>query len=81
MANVIQYPSGMSNGFFLVEGDAVIAVDGGALYGAEYVRKACSDAGIVPKQIRLIVASHAHVDHTCNLDELRKLSGAPIAVN
>lgn len=81
MANVIQYQSGMSNGFFVVEGDAVIAVDGGALYGAEYAKQHCAEAGIDPKQIRLIVATHAHVDHTCNLDELRKLSGAPIAVN
>lgn len=80
MAKVIQYPSGMSNGFFVVEGDSVIAVDGGALYGPEHAVKACSDAGIDPKSIRLIVVSHAHVDHTCNLDELRKLSGAPIAV-
>lgn len=39
------------------------------------------DAGIDPKSIRLIVVSHPHVDHTCNLDELRKLSGAPIVVH
>lgn len=81
MSKVISYQSGMSNGFFVVEGDAVIAIDGGALYGTQYAEKACADAGIDPKQLRLIVASHAHVDHTCNLDELRKLSGAPIAVN
>lgn len=80
MATVIQYPSGMSNGFFIVEADSVIAVDGGARYGAEYAKMACADANIDPKSIRLIVATHAHVDHTCNLDELRKLSGAPIAV-
>lgn len=81
MTKVIQYHSGMSNAFFVVNDNAVIAVDGGALYGAQYVEKACTDFGIDPNQIRLIVASHAHVDHTCNLDELRKLSGAPIAVN
>lgn len=81
MTKVIQYPAGMSNGFFLVEGENVIAVDGGALYGQEYAKKACEDAGIDPKSIRLIVVSHPHVDHTCNLDELRKLSGAPILVH
>jgi glyoxylase-like metal-dependent hydrolase (beta-lactamase superfamily II) len=81
MAKVIQYQSGMSNGFFVVDGDAVIAVDGGAQYGAEFAQKACADAGIDPKSVRLIVVSHPHVDHTCNLDELRKLTGAPIAVH
>ncbi len=80
MANVIQYKSGMSNGFFIVEGDNVIAVDGGAQYGREFAEKAFSDAGIDPKSVQLILASHAHVDHTCNLAEMRALTGALIAV-
>lgn len=80
MAHIIQYPAGMSNGFFVVEGDSVIAVDGGALYGMEFAQKACADAGIDPKAIRLIVVSHPHVDHTCNLGYLRDISEAPIAV-
>ena len=41
MSTVIQYPAGMSNGFFIKEGDSVIAVDGGALYGREFAEKAC----------------------------------------
>ncbi len=80
MATITQYKSGMSNGFFITENDSVIAVDGGAEYGREYAEKACADAGIDPKTVRLIVASHAHVDHTCNLGELKALTGAPIAV-
>ncbi len=81
MAKVIQYAAGMSNGFFVVDDGGVIAVDGGALYGPEYAKKACAEAGIDPCSVGLIVASHPHVDHTCNLEELRKLTGAPIAVN
>lgn len=81
MTKIIQYQAGMSNGFFLVEGENVIAVDGGALYGREYAEKACADAGIDPKSIRLILVSHPHVDHTCNLNELRAISGAPIAAH
>ncbi len=81
MSKVIQYPSGMSNGYFIVEGESVIAVDGGAVYGEENVKKTFSDCGIEPKSLRLIVATHAHVDHTCNLGLLRHLSGAPIAVH
>lgn len=80
MTKIIQYPCGMSNGFFLMENGNVIAVDGGALYGVDQVRKNLIDAGIDPKSIRLIVASHTHVDHTCNLGLMRDLSGAPIAV-
>lgn len=80
MATVLSYQSGMSNGFFVVDSGGVIAVDGGARYGAQYAQQACADAEIDPKRVRLIVVSHAHVDHTCNLDELRRLTGAPIAV-
>lgn len=80
MAKVIQYQSGMSNGFFVVDEGGVIAVDGGARYGREFAEQACADAGIDPGQIRLIVVTHAHVDHSCNVDELRRLTGAPIAV-
>ena len=81
MSTVLQYQAGMSNGFFILEQDSVIAVDGGTLYGPEYAKKACADAGIDPARVKLIVVSHAHVDHTCNLDELRRLTGAPIAVH
>lgn len=80
MARVVLYHSGMSNGYFICEGDAVIAVDGGAVYGKEEIEKNLRENAIDPKQIRLIIASHAHVDHTCNLGLLRKLSGAPILV-
>ena len=77
MAKVIQYQSGMSNGFFIVD-QGIIAVDGGAQLGQEYFLKACSDAAIDPKSIRLLVVSHAHVDHFVNMDEMRKVTGAPL---
>ncbi len=80
MARVVLYHSGMSNGYFVCEGDAVIVVDGGAVYGKEEVEKNLKENGIDPQKIRLIVASHAHVDHTCNLEIFRELSGAPILV-
>lgn len=78
MAKVLQYKSGMSNGFFVVEGDSVICVDGGAQLGAEYFLDACRECGIVSENVKLIVVSHAHVDHFVNCDEMRKLTGAPI---
>lgn len=77
MAQVLQYKSGMSNGFFVVD-RSVICIDGGAELGAEHFRKACETCGVDPKRVTLIVVSHAHVDHTVNLDEIRKVTGAPI---
>ena len=77
MAKVLQYKSGMSNGFFVVDRET-ICVDGGALLGAEHFLRACEECGIDPKAVKLIVVSHAHVDHFVNCDEMRKLTGAPI---
>lgn len=78
MINIIQYQSGMSNGFFVEDQGSVIAVDSGALLGPEYARKAFEKTGIRPEQVRLLVVTHGHVDHFVNMDELRKLTGAPL---
>ena len=78
MAEILQYKSGMSNGFFIREGTCVIAVDGGARLGMEYAQGACVECGIDPKSVRLLVVTHAHVDHFVNMDELRRLTGAPL---
>lgn len=80
MATVIQYPSGMSNGFLVVD-RAVIAVDSGAELGAEHFTAVLEQNGIAPHDIKLLVVSHAHVDHFVNMDEMRKLTGAPILVH
>ena len=78
MATVMQYQSGMSHGFFIRD-EGVVCVDGGARLGREFFEEACAACGVDPKEVTLIVASHAHVDHTVNLDEIRKATGAPIA--
>ncbi len=40
MAKVLQYQSGMSNGFFVVD-RGTICVDGGARLGGEFFEEAC----------------------------------------
>jgi len=77
MAEVIQYTLGMSNGFF-VKDSGIIAVDSGSELGRERFLEVCVDKGIAPRDIRLLVVSHGHVDHFVNMDEMRAVTGAPI---
>ena len=77
MAEVIQYTLGMSNGFF-VKNRGIIAVDCGSELGREGFLKVCEENGIAPQDIRLLIASHGHVDHFVNMDEMRAATGAPL---
>jgi len=78
MAQIIQFSSGMSNGFFVKKDDAVVLVDTGMVKdGADFIRH-CTEAGISPSQIRLVVVSHEHHDHFMRLDEILKIVNAPV---
>ena len=77
MPEVIQYTLGMSNGFF-VRDRGLIAVDCGAELGREHFLRACAECGVQPRDIRLLIVSHGHVDHFVNMDEMKAVTGAPI---
>lgn len=78
MTEVIQYTIGMSNGFFVRQGETVLAVDGGGELNADAYRKACEENGIDCKKIKLIILTHGHVDHFVNLGAVKELTGAPL---
>ncbi|NLM83895.1 MAG: MBL fold metallo-hydrolase [Clostridiales bacterium] len=78
MLEVIQYTIGMSNGFFLRSGEAVIAVDSGGEMGEAPFLDVCEKHGIDPRGIRLLVVTHGHVDHFVNMGPMKAVTGAPL---
>jgi glyoxylase-like metal-dependent hydrolase (beta-lactamase superfamily II) len=78
MPEVIQFTIGMSNGFFVRDGKAVIAVDSGGEMGAEPFLKACEKHGIDPRDIKLLVVTHGHVDHFVNIAAMKDITKAPL---
>ena len=65
---------------YLIEGKAgMVLVDAGAPGRGELIHKRLRELG--RDDLRLIYITHAHLDHYGSADELRRLTGAPIAVH
>lgn len=66
---------------FLVRGEGAILIDAGTPHQVGRFRTALQRLGVAPKDIRLIVLTHAHADHAGSLKEISALTGAPIAAH
>ncbi len=72
---------GFSNVALIVNGNNSILVDTGVRGGMKILRILFREAGISVEDIRLIILTHTHYDHTGNLQKLVKLSGAKVLVH
>src|SRR5687767_13325006 len=69
---------------YLLLGERVVIVDTGPpdrQRNGELVRRALAAAGRAPRDVSLIVVTHAHPDHVGNAAALRAWTGAPIAAD
>jgi hydroxyacylglutathione hydrolase len=79
MNQVIPINLGMVNAH-LIKSSKSILVDTGLHGSADRILKKISSEGINPKDVSLIVITHAHSDHTGSLKELKEATGAKVAV-
>jgi hydroxyacylglutathione hydrolase len=73
-------PVGMTN-CYLIKERGLILVDAGMPRKAELLRKRLQALSISPKNVSLIVLTHAHWDHIGSLIEWKKMTGCKVAVN
>lgn len=66
---------------YLVRGERPILVDTGGPGGAGKVLEALSRSGVDPGEVALILLTHGHADHFGAAAELKRLTGAPVAVH
>jgi hydroxyacylglutathione hydrolase len=66
---------------YLLQGDGIIMIDGGAPNQAKRFLKALQGLSIQPRDIRLLVLTHAHWDHIGSARAIKELTGAPIALH
>lgn len=78
---ILQKKIGFSNVALIVNGANSILVDTGVRGGMKKLRILFREAGIAAEDIRLIILTHTHYDHTGNLQKMVKLSGAKVLVH
>jgi len=69
------------NSSYLIRGKDVIMIDGGMPDKLKVFKKELSKLNISPEEIKLIVLTHSHFDHSGSAREIRDFTGAKIAVH
>jgi glyoxylase-like metal-dependent hydrolase (beta-lactamase superfamily II) len=70
-------PLGFVNAFLLEGGDGLVLIDTGIPGSADKIFAAVRELGKQPADIRHIVLTHLHADHTGSLAALKLATGAP----
>jgi glyoxylase-like metal-dependent hydrolase (beta-lactamase superfamily II) len=75
------FRAGIANVHLIDDGRGVVIVDAGWQGSARRILSRVRMLGYAPRQVRLILLTHVHIDHAGSAGELRRQTGAPIAVH
>lgn len=75
------FPFGMVNAYLIRSTDGCVLVDAGVPGSKSKIEKVLTRHGLSFKDIKLIVITHAHVDHAGSAHDLRELCQAPIVAH
>ena len=78
---VVTIPLKFMSVYALVEGEKAIVIDTGVPGCEDQIAQTLKGEGVDIRNIKLIVITHAHADHTGSAEGLREMSGAPIAMH
>jgi len=80
MTKILPIRLRLSNAF-LVVGKRPVLVDAGSPGEAEKILSAVRSNGVEPRDLSLILLTHAHTDHAGSAKALREQTGAPVALH
>jgi hydroxyacylglutathione hydrolase len=69
------------NSCYLIRGNDVVMIDGGMPNKLKTFKRELSRLNIRPEEIKLIVLTHSHFDHSGSAKEIRDLTGAKIVTH
>lgn len=72
------FPLGMINAFLLVNSQGCILIDSGLPNTEGKIEKTLKKLNLTFSDIKLIVITHAHIDHAGNTAKIKSLSGAQV---
>lgn len=75
---LVQIGLGMVSAYLLVEGDELTLIDTGIGGSAPKILEAVAGVGKRPADVKRILITHLHADHTGSLAELKRQTGAPV---
>ncbi|NOR74115.1 MAG: MBL fold metallo-hydrolase [Draconibacterium sp.] len=78
---IISVKIGFSNSILIVNGSNSVLIDTGVKGHLQQFKTLFEQNRLQPEDIKLIVLTHTHYDHTGNLNELVKLTGAKVLVH
>ncbi|MGB8648585.1 MAG: MBL fold metallo-hydrolase [Anaerolineae bacterium] len=73
--------AGIANVHLIDDGHGIVIVDAGWPGFAGLILRRVGQLGYQPRDVRLILLTHIHVDHAGSAAELHRRTGAPIAVH
>jgi glyoxylase-like metal-dependent hydrolase (beta-lactamase superfamily II) len=78
VAGVWRVPLGMVNAFLVQGDDGLTVIDAGVAGSAGKILQAVGELGKQPGDVRHILITHLHADHTGGLAELKRETGAQV---
>jgi hydroxyacylglutathione hydrolase len=78
--NIYPIPLGVDQGY-IIQGEGVIMIDGGAPKKAKAFIKGIDRTPIKPKDIKLLILTHGHWDHIGSARDIKEITGAKIALH
>jgi len=73
-------PLGVSQSY-IIQGEGVIMIDGGAPKKAKAFTKGIDKTSIEPRDIKLLIMTHGHWDHIASARDIKEITGAKIAIH
>ncbi len=73
--------AGIANVHLIDDGHGIVIVDAGLQGMARPILRAVKRLGYSPRDVRLILLTHVHLDHAGSAAELRRRTGTPIAAH
>jgi glyoxylase-like metal-dependent hydrolase (beta-lactamase superfamily II) len=77
LPGLYQISLGNVNSFLIRDGEELTAIDAGHPGDAETILTAVGELGLQPSDVRNILVTHAHYDHSGGLAALKEATGAP----
>lgn len=81
MAKIITLTCNNANCYIIKTESSIVMIDSGHPGDADMIEKKLADAGITPAEIKLLILTHGHMDHTGTAEYFKTKYQTPIAMN